>query len=128
MVNRLKLKRLVQGPDKPVQQFVASLKQVARTCKYTVKCTAEGCVQDVDYSNEMVLDQLVGGLNDDEIQKKVLSSSEQDFNLQNVEKIIVAEECSKFTQRESKVKVISAFRTSCANVAIQEEQKSQLQV
>ena len=102
MVNRLKLHRLVQGHDQPVQQFVANLKQVARTCKYTIKCSADGCNQDVDYSNEMVLDQLVGGLSDDDIQKKVLSSSEQDFNLQNVEKIIVAEECSKFTQKESK--------------------------
>ena len=102
MVNRLKLHSLVQGPDEPVQQFVAKLKQVARTCKYTIKCTADGCTQAVDYSNEMVLDQLVRGLNDDDIQKKVLSSNEQEFNIQNVEKIIVAEECSKLTQKESK--------------------------
>ena len=102
MINRLKLQSQVQGPDQPVQQYIAALKQIARTCKYRVKCSKDGCDQNVDYSNEMVLDQLVKGLNDDEIQKKVLSSKEDEFNLQNVEKIIVAEECSKATQKESK--------------------------
>ena len=42
MVNRLKLQSLMQGPDQPVQQYVASLKQVARTCKYSIKCCSNG--------------------------------------------------------------------------------------
>ena len=50
----------------------------------------------------MVLDQLVRGLNDDETQKKVLSSKEEDFNLNAVEKVVIAEESSKASQKESK--------------------------
>ena len=102
MINRLKLQGLMQGPDQPVQQYVASLKQIARTCQYSIKCSKEGCNTVVDYSSEMVLDQLIRGLNDDDIQKKVLSSREDDFNLTNIEKIIITEECSKTTQQESK--------------------------
>ena len=102
MINRLKLHNLVQGEDQPVQQYVASLKQIARTCQYTVPCSKEGCDTRVDYSHEMVLDQLVRGLNDDDIQKKVLSCKEQDFNLDSVEKVVIAEESSKATQKESK--------------------------
>ena len=51
----------------------------------------------------MVLDQLVQGLNDDEIQKKVLSIQEENFNLDHVEKLIMNEECGKATQKDSKV-------------------------
>ena len=102
MVNRLKLHKMAQGPDQPVQQYVASLKQIARTCRYSVQCSRQGCNTNIDYSNEMVLDQLVRGLNDDDIQKKVLSCPEENFNLAAVEKIIIAEECSKATQKESK--------------------------
>ena len=79
MVNRLKLQNMIQGDDQPVQQFIASLKQVARTCKYSITCSNVACNTTVDYSQEMVLDQLVKGLNDSDIQRKVLSCREGDF-------------------------------------------------
>ena len=101
MVNRLKLHSLMQGEDQPVQQYVATLKQVARTCQYTVKCPNSDCNGAVDYAQEIVLDQLVRGLNDTEIQRKVLSCKESEFTLDSVEKIIVAEESSKASQKES---------------------------
>ena len=102
MVNRLKLHNLLQGEDQPVQQYVASLKQIARTCQFNVKCTSDGCDTIVDYSQEIVLDQLVRGLNDEDVQKKVLACKEADFNLDAVEKVIIAGETSKATQKESR--------------------------
>ena len=120
MVNRLKLQGLVQGDDQPVQQFIATLKQVARTCQYYVKCTSASCRATIDYSQEMVLDQLVRGLNDNEIQRKVLSCKEEDFNLDTVEKVIIAEESSRATQKESEpstpgfVAPLSTFRKNKA--------------
>ena len=101
MVNRLKLHHLLQG-DLPVQQYVSMLKSIARTCKYSVTCSTAACNTKVDYSHEMVLDQLVRGLNDTEIQRKVLACKEEDFNLDSVEKVIIAEESSKASQLESK--------------------------
>ena len=103
MINRLKLRNLKQGPEQPVQQYVASLKQISRTCKFSIECSADHCNQKNDFSEEMVLDQLVQGLNDDEIQKKVLSIQEENFNLDHVEKLIMNEECGKATQKDSKV-------------------------
>ena len=38
IVNRLKLHHMLQGPEQPVQQYIASLKSVARTCKFLTKC------------------------------------------------------------------------------------------
>ena len=108
MINRLKLRNLKQGPDQPVQQYVSSLKQIARTCKFTMVCSSEACDRQNDYSEEMVLDQLTMGLNDDEIQKKVLSCKETNFNLNFVEKLVVNEECSKATQKDSKVNDVIA--------------------
>ena len=58
----------------------------------------------------MVLDQLVRGLQDSEIQRKVLSRKEVDFNLDAVEK--VAEESSKASQKESKATEESCY-VSC---------------
>ena len=102
MVNRLKLHNLVQGQEQPVQQYVAALKQIARTCQFSIKCSNQDCNTRVDYSQEMVLDQLVRGLNDSEIQRKVLSCKEEDFNLDSVEKVVISEESSKASQIESK--------------------------
>ena len=102
MVNWLKLHNLLQGEDQPVQQYVAMLKSIARTCKYTVNCPGDNCDTRVDYSEEMVLDQLVRGLFDSEIQRKVLSCKEENFNLDYVEKIIISEESSKASQKDSK--------------------------
>ena len=115
MVNRLKLHNLLQGEDQPVQQYVDSLKQIARTCQFSVKCTADGCDTVVDYSQEIVLDQLVRGLNDDDVQKKVLACKEADFNLDAVEKVVIAEETSKATQKESRT-TNAGYITSIVNV------------
>merc|ERR1711867_266800 len=103
MINRLKLRNLKQRPDQPVQQYVSSLKQIARTCKFTMACSADGCSRQNDYSEEMVLDQLTMGLNDDEIQRRVLGCKEENFILNFVEKLVINQECSKGTQKDSKV-------------------------
>ena len=113
MINLLKLRNLRQGPDQPVQQYVSSLKQIARTCKFTMVCSADGCDRQNDYSEEMVLDQLTMGLNDDKIQRRVLGCKEENFNLDFVEKLVINEECTEpkewlaigntYTQRYNKI-------------------------
>ena len=107
IVNRKKLHRLMQKPDQPVQQYNAKLKLTARTCCFSITCTRAHCNTSIDYSNKMVLDQLIHGLNDDNIQRKVLSSQEEDSNLEEVEKIIVVQECSQATQKESRLNLLS---------------------
>ena len=109
LVNRLKLQALVQGPDQPVQMFVADLKSVARTCNFTTKCG--DCRHDVDYTEDIVLNQ---GLSDDDIQRKVLAKPEEDCSLDKVEKFVLGEESGNFsladTKAASAVAAVSGYR------------------
>ena len=103
-VNRIRLAKINQGPDEPVQQYLARLKQGARICQFTLKCTApnDACHHENNYADEMVLDQLVVGLYDSDIQGKVLASQEEDMTIDSVERLVKAEELSKVSQKESK--------------------------
>ena len=71
-------------------------------------CSAEGCDRLNNYSEEMVLDQLTMGLNDHNIQKKFLGCKEENFNLNFVERLVINQECSKATQKDSKVNDVMA--------------------
>ena len=62
LVMQLQLQKMMQGPD---QTYVASLEATARTCGYKIKCTDEICNQMVDYTNTIVLQQMIWGLVDD---------------------------------------------------------------
>ena len=94
----------MQGPYEPVQQYLATLKQTARICLFNFKCTApnDACDHVNNYEDEMVLDQLVNGLYDPDIQAKVLASQEENLTVEFVEKLVKAEELSKTSQKHSK--------------------------
>ena len=100
LVMELQLKKIVQGPDQPVQSFLASLKPIARNCKFQVTCTAEKCGQSVDFTDKMVLQQLIYGLADEDIQRKILAKPE--MTLKEAEKFVIGEESGKWSQLESK--------------------------
>ena len=84
---------MMQGSDQPIQTYVASLKGTARTCGYKTKCTDEVCDQMVNYTNTMVLQQMIRGLADEEIQRKLLAKS--DLTMEEAEKFVMAEESGK---------------------------------
>ena len=100
LVMQLQLKKILQGPDQPVQTYLASLKSVARTCKFQVKCTDDLCGKTVDYTDAMVLQQLIYGLAYEEIQRKLLAKPE--MTLEVAEKFVIAEESGKWSQVDSK--------------------------
>jgi hypothetical protein len=112
LVNRQKLNNIIQGPEEPVQMFVANLKSMASTCLFSTKCTEAACGKNVDFSDDMVLYQLIRGLNDEEIKLKVLAKPEGSLTL--VEKFIVNEESGKNTLQDSKatmaVNTISSYK------------------
>ena len=76
LVKQPQLQKMMQGPDQPIRTYVASLKATARTCGYKIKCTDEVCDQMVNYTNTMVLQQMIMGLADKEIQSKLLAKSD----------------------------------------------------
>ena len=61
LVMQLQLQKMMQGPDQPVQTYVASLKSTARTCGYRMQCTNENCNTVMDYTDSMVLQQMICG-------------------------------------------------------------------
>ena len=54
----------------------------------------------MDFTDRMVLQQMICGLADDEIQRKILGKPE--MTLEEAEKFVIAEESGKWSQLESK--------------------------
>ena len=95
LVNRLKLNLLVQGRDESITSFEKGTKPLARTGRFTEKC--KGCGGDVDYTDQIVLDNLIRGLADKDNKKKVLAMPEENCKLESVLKFVQAEEIGKLS-------------------------------
>ena len=102
LVNRIKLSKMAQDEDESVTAFETRLKPVARTGRYRVKCAAPGCGEECDYTAEVVLDNLIRGLADEEIQRKVLALPDEDCTLAKVVKFVEAEEMGRQSMRDTK--------------------------
>ena len=74
------------------------------TCHFSMMCSSSTCEQKNNYSDEMVPDQLVQGLNYDETHKKALAYDEDEFNIDNIKQLMTTEECGKATQKDSKAR------------------------
>ena len=123
LVHRLKLGSMVQGGDEPVAAFETRLKPVARTGKFQIKCL--GCNQKVDYTDEMVVDNLIRGLADEEVKKKVLAAPEAECTLDKVLRLVEAEESGKYSLSDSKmfdsVSGLSTFKKQLRDPVKKEE-------
>ena len=100
LVNRIKLAGMVQGGDETVTSFETRLKPIARTGKFKEKC--HNCAEEVDFTEQMVLDHLIRGLADEAIQTKVLAMNEEDISLPKVVKFIESEELAKWSLSDTK--------------------------
>ena len=112
LVHRLKLGTMVQGGDEPITSFETRLKPVARTGKFQVECST--CKKMTDYTDQMVLDNLIRGLSDEEIKRKVLATTEQECTLDKIIRFVEAEESGKYSLSDSKlfdsVSGVSSFK------------------
>ena len=75
-VNRVKLGTLRQDKGEPVRKFVGRVRSLAVVSDYKVQC--KGCKSDVFYSEEVIIDQVIRGLANAEIQRDVLSHLDAD--------------------------------------------------
>ena len=72
-VNHIQMR---QDRDEPIRSYMARLKGHANSCEYTVSHTCQcGIVAEVSYSDAMVRDVLASGMEDSEIQAKLLRES-----------------------------------------------------
>ena len=65
-----------------------------------MECPASACKQSVDFTDKMVLQQLIYGLADEDIQRKILAKPE--MTLTEAEKFVIGEESGKWSQLESR--------------------------
>ena len=72
LAHRLKLGVMAQGVDETITSFKTRLKQVARSRGFQVECTT--CKELTDYTDLMVMENLIRGLTDEEIMREVLTT------------------------------------------------------
>ena len=70
-VNRVKLGTMKQDKGEPVRKFTGRIRSLAAVSGYSVTCGK--CQDPVPYTDAVIMDQVIAGLADTEIQKDVLS-------------------------------------------------------
>ena len=79
---RIKLGKMTQTPGTGIRTFLASLRGQAALCNYTAKCKEHGCNHTYNFSEEIILDNLVHGMSDPEIMSNLLGDSKTDRTLE----------------------------------------------
>ena len=95
-VNRVKLGTLNQDRGETVRKFAGRVKSLASVSSYTVKCSKTGCNTDIVYQEPVIIDQVIRGLCDNEIQKDVLTRDRMD--LENLLKYVEGKESALTSQ------------------------------
>ena len=93
MVARCHLQQMTQDRDEPVRTFAARIRGQAGVCRFEVDCPA--CTHTINYSDIMVRDAIIRGLEDSEIRLDILSESDQDMSLEKALQLIEAKESGK---------------------------------
>ena len=103
-VHRHKLNLMKQDPDEPAIGFETRLQSATRTVKFKKKgkCPVLNCTGEieVDYTEEMVLDNFIRGLSDEEIKSKVFAMQEEDCTPEKVLRFVEAEELGRSSSRD----------------------------
>ena len=93
LIHRIKMGQAVQPPGTGIHNFLANLKGLARQCDFTVICS--GCEAETDYSEEVIGDQLVRGLDDQDILADLLGDDKNDRTLKETVEFIARKEQAK---------------------------------
>ena len=73
-VNRAKLNTLRQDKGEPIRKYAGRIRSLATVSGYSIPCTS--CKTAICYTDEVIMDQVIAGIADHEIQKDVLSHPE----------------------------------------------------
>ena len=95
MLSRIALQNMKQEHGENIRTFGSRLQSQASICKFTIQCSK--CNEEVDYSDAVLRDVLITGLEDQDIQAEILSSTDQDMSLDKVFKLIETKESGKIT-------------------------------
>ena len=124
MVARVQLHQMQQDRDEPVRAFAARLRGQAGVCNYKQECP---CSLIVDFSDVMVRDALIRGLEDEEIRLDVLGLSQQDMDLDHVLQYVEAKESGKRSAGRLLAGGAAATTTAAAASSYRRKERSKLQ-
>ena len=93
MVARVALHNMRQDRDETVRSFSSRIRGQAGVCKFFLPCP--GCSQTVHYTEEVLRDVVIRGLEDPEIQLDLLGEKNQDMTFEEVLRFIEANEAGK---------------------------------
>ena len=77
-VRKTELLTLRQDHGQPIRSFAARVKGKAQVCALSKQCTADGCDQVVDYTEDIVKYVVISGIVDEDIKKDVLGHPDLD--------------------------------------------------
>ena len=82
-VNRVKLQTLKQDKGELIRKFCGRIHSLATAAEYTVSCDV--CSSEVSYTEKVIKDQVIAGIEDPKIQKDVISNGNgKDSTLENL--------------------------------------------
>ena len=108
LVHRIRMGQTSQAPGSSIRIFQATLKGQTKLCQYKFKCSA--CQVENDYSEEMILDQLIRGIGDKEILADILGDTKTDITLVEVVEFIARKEQAKKEQGKVSFESTGAVR------------------
>ena len=113
MVARATLNSMKQDRDEAIRSFGARLRGQAAVCKYITQCPH--CEEEVTYTDCILRDVLIQGIEDPEIQLELLGNSNQDMPLEEVFSFIEAKEAgkrsaSRLLQSQGAASSVSSYR------------------
>ena len=100
--NHLVSINLTKRENENVTKFIARVRGCAKVCNFQVKCTAAGCNTQVSYSDQLSSHVIVRGLENADIQEKVLAlaaTEEKDLSLQKITEFVLAQETGRAVQK-----------------------------
>ena len=95
LVSIVEYLNLTQRENENITKFIARVRGCAKVCNFQVKCTAAGCNTQVSYSDQLSSHVIVRGLENTDIQEKVLAlaaTEEKDLSLQKITEFVLAQE------------------------------------
>jgi hypothetical protein len=97
MVSRLALHGMCQDREEGVRNYAARLKGQADVCNFIVRCPCNP-PKNVNFTDQMVRDVLIRGLNDQDIQHDILGHENEAIPLEDVIKLVEAKEAGRRSQ------------------------------
>ena len=116
LVNVVEFLNSSQNVEEPIAKFISRVRGQSKVCDFTVKCTKEGCNTMISYSDQLCAHVIVRGLEDPDIQERVLAlaATEENLDLKKITEFVYAQETGarsrKLLSGETSLNKISQYR------------------